>query len=104
MTLLVGITLFAILFLFGRSLVGMFAGSNKDVLEMAVNGSKLYAFAFFFNGFNIVYSGYFTAIGKAKESIIISACRGIVFIIIGILVLPTIVNLKGVWLTVPLLS
>ena len=100
-TLLVGITLFAILFLFGRSLVGIFAGSNKDVLEMAVNGSKLYAFAFFFNGFNIVYSGYFTAIGKAKESIIISACRGIVFIIIGILVLPTIVNLKGVWLTVP---
>ena len=100
-TLLVGIALFAILFLFGRSLVGMFAGSNKDVLEMAINGSKLYAFTFFFNGFNIVYSGYFTAIGKAKESIIISACRGIVFIIIGIFVLPIIVNLKGVWLTVP---
>ena len=66
---------------------------NKIVLNPLLN--------FFFNGFNIVYSGYFTAIGKAKESIIIAACRGIIFVVIGICILPLIINIKGVWLTIP---
>ncbi len=100
-TLIVGIFLFLVLFLFGENLIGMFASGNKDVLDMAIEGSKIYACAFFFNGFNIVYSGYFTAIGKAKESIVISACRGIVFIIIGIFILPLILNLNGIWMTIP---
>lgn len=100
-TLGVGIVLFIVLFLFGENLVGMFAKGNKEVIDMAINGSKLYAFAFFFNGFNIVYSGYFTAIGMAKESIVIAACRGILFIILGILVLPRIMDVNGVWLTIP---
>ncbi len=97
----VGIMLFIIIFVFGKILVSMFAGSNKDVLELAVNGSKIYAFAFFMNGFNIVSSGYFTAIGDAKASIIIAASRGIVFIILGIIILPMILGTNGVWLTVP---
>lgn len=97
----VGIILFIIIFVFGKILVSMFAGSNKDVLELAVNGSKIYAFAFFMNGFNIVSSGYFTAIGDAKASIIIAASRGIVFIILGIIILPMILGTNGVWLTVP---
>lgn len=100
-TLIIGTLLFIVLFLGGRSLVGMFASGNKEVLDMAISGSKLYAFAFFFNGFNIVFSGYFTAIGKAKESIIISVFRGIAFIILGILILPLIININGVWLTIP---
>lgn len=100
-TLAVGVVLFVILFLFGKNLVSMFASGNKEVLELAVSGSKIYAFAFFINGFNIVYSGYFTAIGDAKSSIIIAGNRGIVFIVLGILVIPLIMGINGVWLTVP---
>lgn len=100
-TLVVGVILFCTLFLFGENLVSMFVSGNKQVSEMAIEGAKLYAFAFFLNGFNIVYSGYFTAIGKAKESIIISACRGIVFVIVGIAILPNIMSLSGIWLTIP---
>lgn len=97
----VGIILFVIIFAFGKNLVSMFAGSNKDVLELAVNGSKIYAFVFFMNGFNIVNSGYFTDIGDAKASIIIAASRGIIFIILGIIILPIIFGTSGIWLTVP---
>ncbi|SQB92199.1 hypothetical protein [Clostridium tetanomorphum] len=68
---------------------------------MAVKGSKTYAFAFLLCGFNIINSGYFTAIGDAKSSIIIAASRGIVFIILGINILPMIIGMRGVWLTVP---
>jgi Na+-driven multidrug efflux pump len=71
------------------------------VLNLAVKGSKLYAFGFLICGFNIINSGYFTAMGNAKASVIISASRGIVFIFLGINVLPMIIGMNGVWLTVP---
>jgi Na+-driven multidrug efflux pump len=99
--LIIGIILFLTLFLFGKQLVSLFANGNENVLNLAVKGSKLYAFGFLICGFNIINSGYFTAMGNAKASVIISASRGIVFIFLGINVLPMIIGMNGVWLTVP---
>ncbi len=96
-----GTILFFILFIFGEQLVSLFANGNKEVLNLAVEGSKLYAFAFLMCGFNIINSGYFTAIGDAKASIIIAASRGIVFIVLGIKILPAFIGMSGVWITVP---
>jgi len=99
--LAIGIVLFFILFVFGEQLVSLFANGNEAVLDLAVKGSRIYSFAFLLCGFNIINSGYFTAIGDARASIIISASRGIVFIILGIKILPMVVGTSGVWLTVP---
>ncbi|WFD10249.1 MATE family efflux transporter [Tepidibacter hydrothermalis] len=99
--LVVGVILFFTLFGFGEQLVSLFAKGNKEVLNLAVNGSKIYAFFFLMCGFNIISSGYFTAIGDARASIIIAASRGIIFIIIGINMLPMIIGMSGVWLTIP---
>ncbi len=99
--LVVGVILFFILFVFGKQLVSLFASGNEEVLNLAVRGSRIYAFAFLLCGFNIINSGSFTAIGDARASIIISASRGIVFIILGINILPMIIGMNGVWLTVP---
>lgn len=99
--LVVGVVLFLILFVFGQQLVSLFASGNETILNLAVSGSRVYAFAFLLSGFNIINSGYFTAIGDARASIIIAASRGMVFIIIGINILPMIIGTKGVWFTVP---
>ncbi|AOR25167.1 MATE family efflux transporter [Clostridium taeniosporum] len=99
--LIVGVILFFILFVFGKQLVSLFVSGNENVVNLAVNGSKIYAFAFLICGFNIINSGYFTAIGDARGSIIIAASRGIVFIILGINILPIIIGMSGVWLTIP---
>lgn len=99
--LVVGVILFITLYLFGRQLISLFASENVDIINLAVSGSKIYAFSFILNGFNIINSGYFTSIGKAKESIVIAASRGIVFIISGIIILPMLIGINGVWLTVP---
>ncbi|PAB56205.1 MATE family efflux transporter [Anaeromicrobium sediminis] len=99
--IVVGVVLFFILFGFGKQLVSLFASGNEEILNLAVSGSKLYAFSFLLCGFNIINSGYFTAIGDAKASIIIAASRGIVFIILGINILPMTLGMSGVWLTVP---
>lgn len=92
---------FLVLFFFSKNLVTLFVASDKFVLDLAINGSKLYAFAFILNGFNIICSSYFTAIGYAKESIIIALSRGLIFIILGITIIPKILGMNGVWLTVP---
>ncbi|ONI47514.1 hypothetical protein AN644_05035 [Candidatus Epulonipiscium fishelsonii] len=97
---IIGIILFAILSAFAQPLVEIFA-DNTDVVNLAVGGAKIYAFAFLLSGFNVITGGYFTAIGDAKSSIIISASRGLIFILIGITVLPIFLGVNGVWATVP---
>lgn len=99
--LIVGLVLFFILFSFGKELVSMFANGNEEVLKLAIDGSKIYAFSFLICGFNIIKSGYFTSIGDARASIIIAASRGIVFVILGIMILPSLIGVSGVWLTIP---
>lgn len=79
----------------------MFTSTNIEVINLASSGAKIYAFAFLINGFNIVTSGYFTAIGNAKASIIVSGSRGLVFIVVGIFVLPMFLGVNGIWFTVP---
>lgn len=100
-TVIICIVTFITLFFFGENLVQLFVASDKEVLEIAVAGSKIYAFAFLINGLNIVCSSYFTSIGYAKESIIIAGARGLVFIITGIIVLPMMFGINGVWMTIP---
>ncbi|GAA0181744.1 multidrug efflux MATE transporter CdeA [Clostridium sediminicola] len=99
--LAIGLILFLTLFIFGKHLIALFASGNKQVLNLAVSGSRLYSFAFLLCGFNIIRSGYFTAMGDAKASIILSASRGIIFIVLGINILPMLVGNNGIWLTVP---
>ncbi|MCT4606490.1 MAG: MATE family efflux transporter [Marinisporobacter sp.] len=99
--LVVGVVLFFILFVLGEELISLFASGNREILDLAVRGSRIFSFSFLMCGFNIIYSGYFTAIGDAKASIIIAACRGIVFIILGINIIPLMIGMNGVWLTVP---
>ncbi|MGL5694578.1 MAG: MATE family efflux transporter [Peptostreptococcaceae bacterium] len=95
------IATFLVLFFFSENLITLFVASDKFVTDMGIEGSKIYAFAFIFNGFNIICSSYFTAIGYAKESIIIALSRGLIFIVLGITIIPRILGINGIWLTVP---
>jgi len=100
-TFIIGVVIFLLLFIFSKQLVMMFTSNNPEVISLASNGAKIYAVAFLLNGFNIVTSGYFTAIGNAKASIIVAGSRGLVFIIAGIMILPKFLGVNGIWLTVP---
>lgn len=101
LALIMGAALFVLIFLFGKYLILLFVSNNETVLELALNGSKIYAFTFFFNGLNILLSGYFTSIGDALSSIIVALCRGMIFILGGIMILPQFFGVSGIWMTVP---
>ena len=100
--LLIGLLLFITLWIGGEQVVKLFFREGETgVVEIAVKGASLYAFAFLFNGFNILVSGYFTAIGNAKWSVVVSLLRGLVFIALGIYWFPHWFGLEGIWYVIP---
>ena len=100
---LIGIGLFLLLLLFGEQVIGLFFKDHgSEAFEIASRGVSIYCFAFLLCGLNILASSYFTAIGNAKISIIISALRGLVFVGIGILVLPAVLGIDAIWYDVPI--
>lgn len=76
---------------------------KSDVVEQMVrSGVIIYAVSFLFSGINTISSFYFTSIGKAKESAIISSARGLVILLICIFTLPPLFGMTGVWLVSPI--
>lgn len=101
--LTVGVSIFAILILFSGKLVMLFLGDDDtQIIRMAVTGASIYAFSFLIEGLNILLSSYYTALGKAKYSLIIALLRGLVFIALGLWILPLFLGITGIWLTVPI--
>lgn len=100
--LILGSFVFAILFFGGEHIVSIFVKDNPEILGIAVQGGKIYGFTFLLAGFNILNSGYFTFIGQGLSSAMVAASRGLVFVTIGIFVLPIFLGIQGVWLCVPL--
>ena len=101
--LTIGVGFFAVISIFAREIISIFLDVNSEhILNFAVYGARLYAFAFLVNGLNIVASGYFTAISKPKSSALIALSKGILWIGVGILILPILLGIKGIWLTVPI--
>ena len=100
--LFVGIFTILIVRFYGENLVKIFVDADKDFLEITLEGAKIYTLAFLINGINIVTSAYFTSIAKAKESMIISLCRGLLLIPVALIILPNIFGVNGIWMSVPI--
>lgn len=98
--LVIGIIIFLIMSVFSEPLINIFLKDGKSILEIASNGARIYGLAFLFNGVNILVSSYFTAIDDPKSSIIVAASRGMVFILVGIMVLPYLFGINGIWGTI----
>lgn len=97
-----GVLIFITLSLFGKGAVELFFKDNNSVVvEIATNGMKIYAFTFLINWFNILATSFFTALGNAKNSIIIASLRGLVFLVTGVMVLPLIFDINGIWASIP---
>ncbi|WP_018590284.1 MATE family efflux transporter [Terrisporobacter glycolicus] len=95
--LVIGGIIFIVMEMFSEPLINVFLKDGQSVLEMATAGARIYGIAFLLNGINILISSYFTAIDDPKSSIIVAVSRGILFIVIGIFILPYIFGINGIW-------
>lgn len=90
-----------LLVLIGSKWYGRLFINSDTVVQMVRSGSVVFAVSFLFSGINTISSFYFTSIGKAKESAVISSSRGFILLLICIFTLPPLLGMRGVWLVAP---
>lgn len=100
MVLAVGAGVFLLVLAGSGRYGGLFV--RNDVIEGMVRlGAVIFSTSFLFSGINTIASFYFTSIGRAKESAVISFARGLVVLLICIFTLPPLFGMTGVWLVAP---
>ncbi len=96
----IGVIMLAITEALARPLSMIFASYDKTLLELTVNGLRLYGISYLISGFNVFGSAYFTSLNDGLVSAIISVGRTLILQVATVLVMPLIFGLNGVWLSV----
>ena len=94
---------FAACQLLAGPIVGLFLAHDSALFASSVAALRMYSFAFLLVGFNVVVSGFFTAMDHPVPSLTISFGRGLVLIAGCLMVLSTLFGANGIWLS-PLAS
>lgn len=71
--------------------------TDKEMVEIAANGLRIYLCAFFVVGYQAVATNFFQCIGMAGKSILLSLTRQCLILVPCILILPNFWGLNGVW-------
>ena len=98
--LLCGISFFTLTALFRHQIVALFIGPEYAAYQIAVKGLPYFAFGFIFFAVNMIGIGYYQSIERAHRATVITLLRGILFMLVGFLVLPILLDVKGIWLAV----
>lgn len=86
--------------LFPRQIVSFFTSEGGEIVSITINGIKYYFLAFLIMGINIVMGSYYQSREYTMASNIISLGRGMIFLVIGLMILPRILGVDGIWLSV----
>ena len=92
---------FAVIQLAPRIMVSLFAGSAKELSDLAVHAIRIYFLMMPLIGFQIVAAGYFQAVGKPRQAMFLSLSRQIIVLIPLFLILPRFFGLDGIWFAPP---
>ncbi len=86
---------------FSHPLAKLFVGYDESLFIMTKNALQIYSIGFVIMGFSIFGSAFFTALGNGIVSALISFLRTFIFQIAAVIILPMILDLTGIWLSVP---
>jgi putative MATE family efflux protein len=74
---------------------------DQTLTDIAVPGLRIVFLLFPIVGFQMVTVNFFQSIGMAKKSIFMSLTRQLIFLVPGLIVLPKIFGVNGVWYSLP---
>ena len=93
---------YAAVYGFTDSFVALFNSEHSALMaQYAFEGMRIYFVGYLFAGFNIVASGYLSAVVRPVEATITSLSRGVVAIVACSLVLSALLGMQGVWMAFP---
>lgn len=101
-TAVIGGIVFSVLVnLFPQGIVSIFNGTDPALQQEAIVGIRLHLFAVFLDGFIVVASAYYQALGESKKAVMITV-GNIVIQLPFLFVLPGYFGVDGVWMAFPL--
>jgi Na+-driven multidrug efflux pump len=92
---------FALVMTFTRELARLFT-SDPELLALCVKGLRLGYLGIPFVGLGIIAGFTFQGLGRGRESLFLTACRHVLFIVIPLTFMPRMLGLNGVFLTFPI--
>jgi Na+-driven multidrug efflux pump len=96
-----GILGFLASMLFPVQLIRLFAHDNQDPIALGVHAIRIAAMMLPVVGCQIIGAGYFQAVGKAKQAMILMLSRQVILLIPAVMILPRFFGLDGVWAALP---
>ena len=82
-------------------IIKLFNNDSAELLEIGVEGLRIFLVALPVIGFQIIMGNYFQSIGKAGVAAVLSLLRQVIMLIPLLFVLPKMFGLNGVWMSAP---
>ncbi len=95
-----GVSMLAYAELLATPLAKLFVSYDQALMEMTVSGFRIFSLSFFFMGYAIFASSFFTALNDGLTSALISFLRTLVFQVASVLILPLIWDIDGIWYSI----
>lgn len=96
----VGVAMVAAAQVLATPLAKIFVSYDAQLMDLTVSGFRIFALSFFFMGYAIFSSSFFTALNDGLTSALISFLRTLVFQVAAVLLLPLVLGIDGVWLSI----
>lgn len=100
-TIIIGGVFFILFMMIPSKIISLFS-TDVELINNGIFPFRMIILLFPFVGFQIIGSGFFQSIGKAKPSIILSLTRQVLFLIPMILILPLFMGINGIWIAFPI--
>ncbi len=104
----IAVTGFAVMMLLPAQVIQLFVASdpallaiNEELLAVGCRATRLAVLMLPLVGFQVVTAGYFQAVGKPKQAMLLMLSRQLLLLIPAVLILPRFLGLDGVWLALP---
>lgn len=95
-----GVTMIAAAEALTVPLAQIFVSYDAALMQLTVQGFRIFSLSFAFMGFAIYASSFFTALNDGLTSALISFLRTLVFQVAAVLLLPLIWGIDGVWASI----
>ena len=93
-----GVVMTLLCVMFAKPLSRIFVPDDRELLQLTIEGLRLYSLGFLLSGLNIFASSFFTALSNGVISLVISFFRTFLFQVVAVLLLPLIWGVNGIWL------
>lgn len=92
---------FLIAEIFPKAFIMIFT-TDEELIKISVTGIRIIFLCFPIIGFQMVTGNFFQSVGMAGKAIFLSLSRQLIFLLPCLLFLPTIFQVKGVWMSMPI--